>query len=73
MQPSRLRQFHMHAETPHILSVNGRAQVWDKRAQSQVLQVAPFLPRRARSATATAQEMAAEMERVQVLPAITPI
>lgn len=38
--------------------------MWDKRSQSQVLQVVPFLPRRACSASA--QEMAAEMERVQV-------
>ena len=46
----------------------GALQVWDKRAQAQVLQVAPFLPRRPRSVAASAQQMAAEMERVQVLP-----
>ena len=45
----------------------GALQVWDKRAQAQVLQVAPFLPRRSRTMAASAQEMAAEMERVQVL------
>lgn len=45
----------------------GALQVWDKRAQAQVLQVAPFLPRRSRTIAASAQEMAAEMERVQVL------
>ena len=45
----------------------GALQVWDKRAQAQVLQVAPFLPRRPRSVAASAQQMAAEMERVQVL------
>ena len=50
--------------------------MWDRKAQAQLLQVSPFVPRRRRegappldAAVGDAQEMAAQMERVQVLPA----
>ncbi len=52
--------------------------MWDKKSQAQVLQVAPFIPRRtggaaAADGAATPQEMAAEMERVQVSPVLSGI
>jgi hypothetical protein len=72
------RRVYTLARRPHRIggcsttAADPAAQVWDKKAQAQVLQVAPFLPRRTRGAAtgsgaaASAQEMAAEMERVQV-------